>query len=102
VDVRNASTTPSTNADETDRNVRRFSHARFKGFFDLVRTTLHQWAAATRPGDDNHSSNADASSSKFDQDGIRVFPHSVEHDLLAVGGHIEGPRGGVVEAGQLA
>ena len=40
---------------------------------------------------------------KVDQDDIRVFPHSVEHDLLAVGGHIEGLRGsGVVEAAQLA
>ena len=44
-----------------------------------------------------------SSSSKVDQDDIRVFPHSIEHDLLAVGGHIEGLRGsGVVQAAQLA
>src|SRR2546425_9059358 len=44
-----------------------------------------------------------SSSSKVDQDDIRVFPHSIEHDLFAVRGHIEGLRGsGVVQAAQLA
>ena len=46
---------------------------------------------------------ATASSSKVDQDDVRVFPYSVEHDPPAIRGHIEGSRGsGVVEAGQLA
>src|SRR6185295_7055005 len=41
--------------------------------------------------------------SKLDQDDVRIFPHSVEHDLLAVGGHIERlRRSGVVQAAQLA
>jgi hypothetical protein len=40
-----------------------------------------------------------ALSSQVDQDDIRVFPQSVEHDLPAIFGHIEGlRRTGVLEA----
>jgi hypothetical protein len=40
----------------------------------------------------SHGANPRTSSSKVDQDDIGVFPHSVEHDLLAIVGHIEGLR----------
>ena len=44
-----------------------------------------------------------ASSSKVNQNDIRVFAHSIEHNLFAIGGHIEGLRStSVVQAAQSA
>lgn len=54
-----------------------------------------------RPGDENRSERGRLSN-KVDQDDVSALPQSVEHDLLAVGGHIERLRGsGVGEAAQL-
>src|SRR2546427_215125 len=80
--------------------------SRFSGEFNKMersrQTTLRKPGIVTRLADTRRGSSLagaryrESSFWQIDQHDVGVFPQAIEHNLLAVGGDIEGPHGGVV------